>query len=173
MVEEKTRMHNLVALTAITALVIVVLAACSPGPGPDWKALYSERLGRTVVELDESTLDQKYLDPASGALTRVAWARAQDGSMVLLGLPPHGLGTEEVVERTVVLLEQEWQDACRQALGEEEIWGWEMNHVHPGNSIPIHVNNQRDAYCEFFFLPEGWELRTVQSHGTLKPYHQP
>jgi hypothetical protein len=93
--------------------------------------------------------------------------------MVLLGLPPHGLGTEKVVERTVILWEQEWQYACGEALGEEGIWGWEMNHAHPGNSIRIHVNNQRDAYCEFSFQPEGWELQTVHSQGILKPFHQP
>jgi hypothetical protein len=73
----------------------------------------------------------------------------------------------------VVLSQQEWQEACCEALGEEEIWGWEMSHAHPGNSIPIHINNQRDVYCEFFFLPEGWELRTVQSQGILKPYQRP
>lgn len=157
-------------LTAV--LVAVTLVACGFGVAPDWQARYSERLGQRVIDLDESTLDEEYLDPASGALTRVAWAKLQNGSMALLGLPPHGLGTEEVVERTVVLPEKEWQDACREALGVEEIWGWEMNHAHPGNSIRIHVNNQRDAYCEFFFLPEGWELRTVQSHGILKPFHQ-
>jgi hypothetical protein len=143
------------------------------GAEPDWKALYSEHLDHSVTELDESTLDQEYLNPASGALTRAAWARVQGGNMVLLGLPPHGLDTEEVVERTVVLLQQEWQDACRDALGEEEIWGWEMNHAHLGNSIRIHVNNQRDVYCEFLFLPEGWELRIVQSQGILKPFYQP
>lgn len=166
-------MRHLWSLTATATLLIATLVACSFGAEPDWKAFYSERLGQSVMELDRSTLGQEYQDPASGALTRVAWAKLKNGEMVLLGLPPHGLDTEEVTERTVVLLQHEWQDACRQALGEEEIWGWEMNHVHPGNSIPIHVNNQRDAYCEFFFLPDGWELRTVQSQGILKPFHQP
>ena len=158
---------------AMAALLIVLLVACCSPRGPDWQALYAERLGQSIAELDRSTLGQKYLDPSTGALTRVAWARLQNGKLALLGLPPHGLDTGEVVERTVVLLEQEWQDACRQALGEEEIWGWEMNHAHPGNSIPVHVNNRRDVYCEFFFLPEGWELRTVQSYGILKPFHKP
>jgi hypothetical protein len=166
-------MRYLLSLKATAILLTVTLAACSLAAEPDWKALYAERLGQPVMELDESTLGQEYLDPASGALTRAVWAKLNNGEMVLLGLPPHGLGTEEIVERTVVLPQQEWQDACRQALGEEEIWGWEMNHAHPGNSIPIYVNNQRDAYCEFFFLPEGWELRTVQSQGILKPFHQP
>ena len=161
------------SLRVIAVLLIAVLSACSSAGEPDWQALYAERLGQPVKELDGSTLDQEYLDPAMGALTRVAWATLENNEMVLLGLPPHGLDTEEVVERTVVLLQQEWQDACRQALGEEEIWGWEMSHAHPGNSIPIYINNQRDVYCEFFFLPEGWELRTVQSHGILKPFHQP
>ena len=166
-------MRNLMLLITTAALLTVGLAACSLTPEPDWPALYSERLGQSVTELDQSTLGQEYMDPASGALTRVAWARLQNNNMVLLGLPPHGLDTEEVVERTVVLLQQEWQDACGDALGEEEIWGWEMNHAHPGNSISIHVNNQRDAYCRFTFLPEGWELELVQSQGILKPYHQP
>ena len=165
-------MRRRVPVVSTALLLVTILVACGSG-SPDWEALYKERLGQTVVELDKSTLGQEYLDPASGALTRVAWARLKGGSMALLGLPPHGLDTEEVVERTVVLSEQEWKEACRQALGEEEIWGWEMNHAHPGNSIRIHVNNQRDAYCEFFFLPEGWELRTVQSEGVLKPFHQP
>jgi hypothetical protein len=157
---------------SVAVLLAAILVACDLA-SPDWAALYAERLGQPVVELDESTLDQEYLDPSSGALTRAAWARLQGGSMVLLGLPPHGPDADKVIERTVPLLEDEWKEACRQALGEEEIWGWEMNHAHPGNSIRIHVNNQRDAYCEFFFLPEGWELRTVQSQGILKPYHQP
>lgn len=157
-------------LVAMAVLLVVFLIACSFGAKPDWEALYVERLGQSIAELDESTLGQEYLDPASGAVTRVAWARLQNNEMVLLRLPPHGLDPEEVVERTVVLSQQEWQDPCGEALGEEEIWGWEMNHAHPGNSIPIHTNNKRDAYCEFFFLPEDWELRTVQSHGILKPY---
>ena len=165
-------MRYMNSLRVIAALLIVTLGACSFAGEPDWESLYADRLGQSVAELDTSTLGQEVLDPASGALTRVAWARLQNNEMALLGLPPHGLGTEKVVERTVVLLQQEWQDACREALGEEEIWGWEMNHAHPGNSIPIHINNQRDVYCEFFFLPEGWELRTVQSHGILKPYHR-
>jgi hypothetical protein len=163
----------MITLKAIAVLLIAMLTACSIAGEPDWEALYTERLGQSVAELDRSTLGQEYLDPASGALTRVAWAKLKGGSMALLGLPPHGLDTEEVVERTVVLAEQEWKEACRQALGEEDIWGWEMNHAHPGNAIRIHVNNQRDAYCEFFFLPEGWELRTVRSQGILKPFHQP
>jgi hypothetical protein len=166
-------MRDFLLLTATLTLLIATLTACSFGVEPNWEAIYSERLGQSVTELDKSTLGQEYLDPASGALTRVAWAKLKNGEMVLLGLPPHGLDTEEVVERTVVLLQQEWQEACREALGHEEIWGWEMNHAHPGNSIRIHINNQRDAYCEFTFLPEGWELRTVQSHGILKPFYQP
>ena len=164
-------MRYLISLKAIAVLLIVILAGCSFTVEQDWQTLYSERLGQPVKELDGSTLDQEYLDPATGALTRVAWARLQNNEMVLLGLPPHGLDKEQVVERTVVLLQDEWQEACRDGLGEEEIWGWEMSHGHPGNSIRIYVNNQRDAYCEFFFLPEGWELRTVQSHGILKPFH--
>lgn len=155
-------------LLAIALLAAISLAAglsgCELRAEPDWQELYTQRLGRQVAELDEATLDRDYLDPASGALTRAAWAKLRDGSTVFLGLPAHDLGREEVVERTVVLWQREWQDACREGLGENEIWGWEMNHAHPGNSLPIYVNNRRDAFCEFVFLPEGWELRTVKRH---------
>ncbi len=156
-----------------SALVLAtVLGACALNNQPDWTALYTQRLGQPVVELDESYLDREFLDPTSGALTRAAWARLQGGSMVMLGLPPHSLEPEQVVARTVVLTEDEWTSACARGLAVQEIWGWEMNHAHPGNSIRIYVNNNRDAYCEFFFLPEGWELRTVHSQGILKPFNR-
>ena len=93
-------MRQQMVFVATALLLITTLATCGL-TSPDWEALYAKRLGQPVTELDKSTLDQAYLDPASGALTRVAWARLQGGSMVLLGLPPHGLDTEEVVERTV------------------------------------------------------------------------
>lgn len=161
--------------TGFAAIVIVLLVLILTGCGgaPDWQTRYTERLGQQLVDLDESYLDQKYLDPATGSLTRVAWAKLANSETFLLGLPPHGLDPEEVVERTVILREEEWKDACGQALGIDEVWGYEFSHAHHGNSMPIYVNNQRDAYCEFFFLPEGWELRTVQSQGILKPFHQP
>ena len=153
-------------------LLAALLVACAQTSPADWVERYSERLGQPIKELDQSTLGEEYLDPATGALTRVAWARLNNGKMALLGLPPHGLGTEKVVERTVTLMQHEWQEACRVGMGVDEIWGWEMSHEHPGNSIRIYINNQRESYCEFFFLPEGWELRIVESQGILKPYHQ-
>jgi hypothetical protein len=153
---------------AIALLLVLTLAGCSFGATIDWTARYSEYLGRQVVELDETTLEQDYLDPHSGALTRAAWARFRDGTMALLGLPAHDLDAGQVVERTVVLTQDEWQRACANALGEDEVWGWRLPHGHRGNAIRIYLNNQHDRYCEFFFLPEGWELRAVESYGTLK-----
>jgi hypothetical protein len=38
------------------ALLTVALVACSFAAEPDWKALYSERLGQSVMELDKSPL---------------------------------------------------------------------------------------------------------------------
>jgi hypothetical protein len=101
-------------------------------------------------------------------MLRVAWIRFANGEMAMLGLPAHGFEPSEVVERTVVLEQTEWQGACRSALGVDEIWGWQMSHAHPGNAIRIHVNNDRDAYCQFLYLPEGWELRAVYSQGIIK-----
>jgi hypothetical protein len=160
-------------------LLTAMLAATACNASPDWQALYAERLGEHEIELDESYLNAEFKDPIeSGSLTRVAWAKLKDGSLVLLGLPPHGLEAQdendleaqEVVERTVILREEEWEDACGEAFGEDEVQSWRMRHAHRGNSLRIYINNQNDAYCEFFYLPQGWELRTVQSHGILKAY---
>lgn len=163
--------------SSVALLVLVGIAFCAAGceGTPDWQALYAERLGQQVRELDESHLNREFRDPVeNGSLTRVSWARLQNGETVLLGLPPYSqvecLGAEEVVGRTVVLKQETWRNACARALDEEEIWGWRMPHAHRGNSVRIYVNNRQDAYCEFFFLPEGWELRSVHSHGILRSY---
>jgi hypothetical protein len=166
-------MRYQIPLKAMALLLVLTLAGCGFGATTDWTARYSERLGRQVVELDETTLEQDYRDPNSGALTRAAWARFRDGNMALLGLPAHSLDAGQVIERTVVLTQEEWQPACANALGEDEVWGWGLPHEHQGNAIRIYLNNQRDRYCEFAFLPEGWELRTVESHGILKAFYQP
>jgi hypothetical protein len=168
MIERRKDMRSLILLQVMALLLVLILAGCGFGVTPDWQARYSEHLGRQVVELDETTLKQGYLDPHSGALTRAAWARFRDGTMALLGLPAHSLDAAEVVDRTVVLEQQAWQRACANALGEDEVWGWRLPHGHRGNAIRIYLNNQHDRYCEFFFLPEGWELRAVESYGTLK-----
>jgi hypothetical protein len=137
---------------------------------PDWQSLYSERLGQAVTELDDSTIEQEFVDPVEhGSLTRAAWAKLKNGDLVLLGLPAHGQkDVQTVVEKTVVLNQEEWQGACRSALGEKEIQSWRLPHQHLGNSIRIYLNDQNDAYCEFFYLPDGWELRTVHSQGIVK-----
>jgi hypothetical protein len=69
----------------------------------------------------------------------------------------------------VVLREETWEQACADALGEAEVQSWRFRHAHRGNSIRIYINNQHETYCEFFYLPDGWELRTVHSHGIVKP----
>lgn len=160
-----------VGLLAIVSATLL-LAAC--GSTPDWEALYAERLGRPIAEIDESTLGEEFTDPTeSGALTRAAWVQFPNSTMALLGLPAHRFEPEEVVERTVVLEQEEWQRACAEALGMEEVEGWRLPHAHRPNSVRIYLNNHNDRYCEFFFLPDGWELRTVQSEGIVRSFRQP
>jgi len=161
-----------VALGMVVVISLLVMTSCESSP--DWAALYSERLGKPVSELDESTLGEQFVDPVeSGALTRAAWVKFPDATMALLGLPAHGFEPEEVVERTVVLAQEEWQRACADALGVDKVEAWRLPHAHHSNSIRIYLNNQNDSYCEFFFLPGGWELRTVHSEGIVKPFPQP
>jgi hypothetical protein len=147
-------------------LLTVTLAVSGCRTSPDWRALYSERLGRDIVEIDTAYLGREFQSPR-GALTRTAWAKLGNQEMVLLGLPPHGFDPVEVVEKTVVLEQQEWKDACAQAI-DEELWAWRIPHEHAGDSIRIYVNNEHEDYFELFFLPEGWELRRVVSHGIIK-----
>jgi hypothetical protein len=42
----------------MAASLFASLVACDPSVPPDWKALYSERLGQSVAELDESARAQ-------------------------------------------------------------------------------------------------------------------
>ncbi|HEY9246750.1 MAG TPA: hypothetical protein VIO11_07895 [Candidatus Methanoperedens sp.] len=136
---------------------------------PDWKALYSESLSRRVIEIDGSYINREYYDKAEmGSLTRVAWAKLDDGTTVFLGLPPYGLSPEEVVRSTVVLTMEEAKKACADAFG-EEFAGWWFIYEHHGNSFRIYPAN-RDSYCEFYYLPQGWELRTVNVSGVIKPF---
>jgi len=147
---------------------VVLLGGCTTET--DWQALYTEKLGQRVVELDEAYLDREFVDPIeSGSLTRAAWAKLAGGEIVLLGLPPYGLEAQETVQETVVLFPEMWRNACSDALGEPKAEGWRMPHAHLGNAIRIYVGNRQDDYCQFYFLPEGWELRTVHSYGLLKP----
>lgn len=160
--------HVSLVIKLVTLSMVALLYGCNTEP--DWQALYSEKLGQQVVELDDAYLDREFTDPMeSGSLTRAAWAKFEGGEIILLGLPPHGLEPREVVEQTVVLRPEAWRDACGDALGEADVEGWRMPHAHRGNAIRIYVGDRHDAYCQFYFLPEGWELRTVQSYGVIKP----
>jgi hypothetical protein len=176
-VQKKTNRNAFVRLgwlMTIFSVLIAGLLASGCGTSPDWQALYAQRLGQPISELDTAPLDQEFVDPVEGgSLTRATWARFRDESMALLGLPAHQPDAQKVVESTVVLQQEEWQRACADALGEDEVWGWRLPHAHRGNSIRIYLNNQHETYCEFFFLPSGWELRTVHSQGILKPFHRP
>jgi hypothetical protein len=159
-------------LASIFCLLIAGLVVSGCGATPDWEALYAQKLGQPISELDTAPLDEEFLDPVEGgSLTRATWVRFRNGRMTLLGIPPHDLDAQEIIRRTVVLHQEEWQRACADALGEDKVWGWRLPHAHRGNSIRIYLNNQHDTYCEFFFLPAGWELRTVHSQGILKPFH--
>jgi hypothetical protein len=159
----------------------VLLVGCAPG-NPDWIALYEQKLDRPIRELNEVPLDNSYED-THGHLTRMTWATLEDGSTVLLGLPAYGNPPQQVLQRTVVLTEQEWKQYCQQAIGAEEVhgWGWSKASDAVGNNFEVYPQTtpmeageivsipEPDApYCEFVFLPEGWELRVIESQGIIK-----
>lgn len=153
---------------ALLAVAMLIISGCATAQ--DWKPLYSAQLNRTVVDLDESFINREFKDDTEGgSLTRVAWAKLDDGTMVFLGLPPHGTSQQDMVGRTVVLAEEEWKTACGEASG-EQVTAWTVPQEHRGNAIRVYPNNRTDAYCEFYYLPRGWELRTVQVNSVLKPF---
>lgn len=158
----------------------LLLTNCAPSK-PDWSALYAEKLGRPIGELNAAALAQPYED-THGNLTRMTWATLADGSTVLLGLPAYGNPPQRVVERTVVLTQEEWRQHCQRAIGRQvHGWSWSKASDAVGNSFEVHpqltpmepgrpvvLPDPNAPYCEFVFLPSGWELRIIESQGIIK-----
>jgi hypothetical protein len=146
---------------------LLLISGCAPRV--DWKTRYSEYVGGTIVKIDTTVPEEAFLDETEhGSLTRATWAKLDNGRFLFLGLPTHGLDPQTTVERTVILNQQEFTEACAQAFGDQGIEGWRFPHSHRGNSLRIYLNGRNQDYCEFFYLPNGWELRTVQSQGVIK-----
>lgn len=157
-----------VALGIVTLLVV---SGCAPAT--DWKAQYAEYIGEEIVEIDSEILNEKFLDETErGTLTRTSWARLNDNRILFLGIPAYGLDVQTTVERTVTLNQKEFTQACAQAFGDQTVESWRFPHSHRGNSLRVYLNGRNQDYCEFFYLPSGWELRTIRSQGIVKPaYH--
>jgi len=163
----------------------LTLAGCRAGP--DWAGAYSRKLGQPVEELNTAAIESPWEDE-SGNLTRATWARLADGTTVLLGLPSHGLPTQEVVDRTVVLTEDEWTQRCREAFPGRDIaqvtppWRRDTDKSHLGNTLlalpeftrqvsegfQVSEESREDGYCEFAHVADGWELRVVRRLGFVK-----
>jgi len=172
-----SRRYILLLIIVSVVLLVAILTVFSGILKPDWRNLYSKHINRQVMEFDESFINQEYYDIAEGGtLTRVAWAKLDDGTIIFLGLPPYGPNPEEVINRTVILTQEEWKQACENAF-EEKITGWWFIHEHRGNSLRVNVANvdqvQPNSYCEFYYLPNGWELRKVRISEVIKPYYFP
>jgi hypothetical protein len=159
----------------------VLLAGCALNH-PDWQALYEAKLGQPVTDLNKAALNNPYED-THGHLTRMTWATLTDGSTVLLGLPAYGNRTQQVIDRTVILTQEEWRQHCQRALGAQEVhgWGWSKASDAVGNTFEVYpqltpldpgeivsIPDPDAPYCEFVFLPEGWKLRIVESQGIIK-----
>ncbi len=118
-----SRRYLLLLVTSVI-LLVAILTVFGGILKPNWRSLYSEHLNRQVIALDESFINREYYDTVEGGtLTRVAWAKLDDGTMIFLGLPSYGLSPKEVINRTVILTQQEWKQACENAFG-EKIMGW-------------------------------------------------
>ncbi len=165
----------------------ILLALWSVGcsalnPSPPWRSLYEKKLGQPIAELNEAALNSNFQD-AKGNLTRLTWARLKDGTTALLGLPAYGNPVDTVVSRTAVLRENEWKQACSQATGQDfQAWMWMTGKEAVGNTLDVYVASLKSQstqsvqlpdpslpYCQFAFLPEGWEIRAVQIKATIKP----
>jgi hypothetical protein len=171
--------HRLADMLMLTG--VLLLAGCALGD-PDWIALYEAKLGQPIRDLNEAALNNPYED-THGNLTRMTWATLADGSTVLLGLPAYGNRPQQVIDRTVILTQAEWRQHCQRAIGAEAVhgWGWSKASDAVGNSFEVYLQpvpldpgeivsipDPDVPYCEFVFLPEGWELRVVERQGIIK-----
>ena len=162
------------------AWMTLSLSAC--GGEPDWRALYSEKLGQPVEQINTAVLNTDFQDDR-GNLTRVGWARLANGEEVFLGLPAHGNPPAVVVERTVVLTGEEVRQRCRDAFSDQDVGGTGSTvpdqavsntvTVQPGFNRPtgegVGVGPDPEiGYCEFAYLPGGWEFRVAQRQGIIK-----
>jgi len=175
-------MHSTKGYLCIGGLIATLALGGCGTLRADWKALYSAKLGQPIESINTAALNAPYKDN-QGNLTRVAWAKLGDGSTALLGLPPHGNDAQDVAERTVVLLQDEWEPHCRQAFPDRTVRG--VSHpagnsaygntfvITPGFAEPAGEGesttfSRENDYCEFAFLPNGWEFRVVQNEGIIK-----
>ena len=164
-------------------LILSALAGCNLAT-PDWEGEYEAVLGRPIAELNVEALRSEFMD-TQGNLTRVSWARLENNELVLLGVPAAGNPPEQVVARTVILTEPEWKQFCADALGRDldEIYGWGwgvaegtvgnrfdvypgLEPLDPGESVAL--PDPDSPYCEFQYLPSGWELHIVENEGIVK-----
>ncbi|MEJ2555187.1 MAG: hypothetical protein P8186_02925 [Anaerolineae bacterium] len=168
---------------SLWTLLLVLSAGCTTQIGtPDWNTLYAQKLGQPIVALHTASLNQSFQD-LEGNLTRISWAQLADGTTVLLGLPAFQNPPQVVVDRTVVLTQARWQQACGDAIGKDfAAWGWNMTDTAVTNRLDIHVSTKAsqsgqsiqlpdptEPTCQFVFLPNGWELRIIYDKGPVIP----
>lgn len=164
-------------------LPLLLLGACVYGD-PDWEMLYEAELNQPIASLNETVLNSEFQD-TQGNLTRVSWAQLENGRLLLLGLPAYSNTPAQVVDRTVVLTQEEWQGFCASALGlsvaEISGWSWSVAEESIGNRFTVFpattvldpgesviIPDPNAPYCEFVFLPGGWELHLVTNEGVVK-----
>ncbi|MBW7884245.1 MAG: hypothetical protein H3C34_16700 [Caldilineaceae bacterium] len=170
------------ASAAALLIAALFMAGCSAlRPAPAWQTMYEEKLGQPITALNEKVLNSPFQDD-NGNLTRAGWAHMADGSLTLLGLPAYGNPPATVVARTIVLTQPEWQRSCSEAMGGEITgWAWSVVEGSVGNRFVVYGTQESlgsgentiipdpDAdYCEFVYLPNGWELHLVRNLGVVK-----
>ncbi|MEM8532364.1 MAG: hypothetical protein AAGF95_16080 [Chloroflexota bacterium] len=166
-------------LRCLGICLIVLLTGCGAFFGtPDWKALYEQKLGESLTDIHETSLNEKFVD-GEGYETRVSWASLSNGDTIFLGLPPRDNSPDTVVDQTVVLHVDEALDTCQTAIGQEfTMWGWGGPTDVVRNYVDIHVSTRtgveskfipdpNEPTCRFTFRRGGWHLDIMYTKGNV------
>ncbi|HEY0604710.1 MAG TPA: hypothetical protein VGD58_17460 [Herpetosiphonaceae bacterium] len=147
--------------------------------GVDWAALYEQKLGQPIKQINEAPLVAK-LEAESWGPARITDAHLEDGSMLLLGLPSgRFFSSEDVVDQTVVLRLDDAKERCQEALGKEmNVWQWESSIDEATNrfvlwsasfvGVPSRtaIDPSKEPHCELVFYDE-WQLEIVHRIGVI------
>ncbi|MBV9788152.1 MAG: hypothetical protein JOZ51_08265 [Chloroflexi bacterium] len=151
---------------------------------PDWIALYEQKLGRPIEEIEEAPLIAR-LEADGWDDPRITKVRLKDGTMLLLGLPQDNpFSAKDIIENSVVLDVADAEQRCYEELEIRDFaGGWSGLDSEQTNTYVIRasswlettdettgertsISSPTDPYCELEFTYQ-WQLSVVKPVGVI------
>ena len=170
-------MHRRSIILLVVVIGVSLLMATnlwSRQASPDWIALYEQKLGRPIKEIEEAPLIAR-LEADGWDDPRITSVDLKDGTMLLLGLPEAvAASPQRIVERTLVLDVDNAKQRCQDELEIKEYAGlryyldpeetntfliyvarWtETTDETPGHRTS--TSSPTDPHCELEFTDQWW-----------------